>query len=160
MIMQRHTVGLLWPLPMLHVQGAVELSRTASKVALGTRATSVLKELEALTGGDPLGVPVYVMATDLNSDERPLQIAWRAVYLDAVKSSNGGHPEGMRFRWPATLQMPMPGDTHWNAFVHVCSFAALGASGTVPITALRDWVRKELLHEYFIPLRPQIVCAL
>lgn len=160
MIWKKHTVGLLWPLPVLLLESTVQYSRTVSKVALGTRSTSVLEELGRLTGSDPLGVPVYFVAIDRNDDERPLRILWQAEYLDAVKPSNGGHPEGMRFRPPAALQMPMSGNTHWNAFAHVCSFSALRAGGSVTIVDLRDWERKENLHGFFTPNRPQIVCAL
>lgn len=160
MIKHRHPVGLLWPLPELYLRDAVRLSKTTRKVALGTRALAVLEELVTLTDSHPLGLPVYLVATDRNSDERPLQIVWHATFLDAVKPSNGGHPEGMRFRPAATLHTPMPGDTHWNSFVHLCSFETMAAGVSTPITELREWAHSQCFHESFVPSRPHVVYAL
>ena len=94
-------VLLLAPVPLEHLLDAGAVCGAEGKVAFGSRAWEVFRELDVEQKGAP--VEVFIYASGDPSSER-LEVSWQGRYVGHVQGKNGAHPEGLRFRPSSTAQ--------------------------------------------------------
>src|SRR5713101_8371343 len=109
-------VALLAPVPLEHLLDARTVCETQGKVAFGSRAWEVLRELDVLRHGLPVDVYIYPSHTD---QPLSLEASWQAVYIRQVDSDGGAHPQGMQFRPPSTAKYPSDNEGFWAIFWEV-----------------------------------------
>lgn len=109
-------IALLAPVPLVHLQDGVETCASKGKVAFGSRAWEVFRELDELRAGRD--IPALIYASMANSDG-PAVVSWQAQYIGHVDSRNGAHPAGMEFRPPSTVEYASDNLGWWAVFWEV-----------------------------------------
>ena len=84
-----------------------------SKVAFGSRAWEVFRELDAERNDAPVQVFIYASG---DPDSERLEVSWQGRYIGHVQGKNGAHPDGLRFRPPSTAKYPSDNKGHWAVF--------------------------------------------
>lgn len=147
------TVALLAPVPMVHLEDGEGKCQEMGKVAFGSRAWEVFRELDALRNKEPVPVLIYASMTDIDG---PPSVTWRARYLGHVHSKNGAHPDGMKYRPPSTGEHPSDNVGHWAVFWEVDELHRLRADEIILIKSLQGLSGKYYKPE-FVPEGPIIV---
>ena len=106
-------VALLAPVPLEHLIDAVTVCNVEGKVAFGSRAWEVFRELDNERNGVP--VNVYIYASGDPSSEK-FEASWYGRYIGHVQGKNGTHPEEMIFRPSSTAKYPGDNKGHWAVF--------------------------------------------
>jgi hypothetical protein len=133
-----HHFALLAPVPLEHLQSALEVATREGFVAFGTRKFELLRKLDELREGDPVPALIYPSAEgDLS--KLTFLVCWYGWYVGSVETANGKHPLDMKHRPPTTAQYPNDNSGYWAAFWHVQGLRelpknkriAIGKIGTV-----------------------------
>ena len=147
--------ALLAPVPLEHLENGVDICRREGKVAFGSRAWEVFRELDTLRDGKPLSAYIYASKSDADG---PPTVTWHAKYIGHVESKNGAHPEGMRFRSPSTGNYENDNKGWWAVFWEVASLELLPESKQLLIKELRS--RSGACYKPdFVPEGPIIILA-
>lgn len=144
-------VALLAPVPLVHVEDGAEVCARQGKVAFGSRAWQLFRELDALRHDRP--VEVYIYAS--HSPETACDVTWRARYVRHVQSDGGAHPEGMRFRPPSTGLHPSDNTGHWAVFWEVEELERLPEP--IAIGGLRGLGKPTAYARSFVPEGPVLI---
>ena len=147
-------IALLAPVPIAHLESGLEICDREGKVAFGSRAWEVFRELESCTGGKP--VSVYIYASYEHADGPPAA-TWMARYAGHVESNHGAHPDGMRYRPPTTADYPADNLGHWAVFWEVESLRRLGEDDWIPTHAFGGYGKKGKYKKGFVPEGPLVV---
>src|SRR5271165_4626711 len=91
-------IALLAPVPLVHLTSGRTTAEREGKVAFGSRAWEVFRQLDHERKG--MAVDVYIYAS--HSDDPRAIASWCARYVGQVESIAGAHPAGMRYRPPST----------------------------------------------------------
>lgn len=148
------TVALLAPVPIEHLRDAIAVCEAEGKVAFGSRAWEVFRELDAERHGAPVDVYIYPSG-DPKSEK--LEASWYGRYVGHVESKNGAHPEGMRLRPPSTAKYPADNKGHWAVFWELDQIRELPAIERI---STGDFVGHKTGKQYkknFVPEGPLIV---
>jgi hypothetical protein len=113
----------------VHLQDAVDVCKSEGKVAFGSRAWEVFRQLDVERNGAPVDVYIYA-SVDPTADR--LEASWYARYTGHVEGKNGAHPDGMRFRPPSTAINPSDNKGHWAIFWEVDSLLELEPEKRIP----------------------------
>jgi hypothetical protein len=148
------SVALLAPVPLGHLESGLEVCSGQGKVAFGSRAWEVFRELDAVRVG--LQVDVYIYASWAGPQE-VRAASWRAVYVGHVVSVGGGHPDGMRFRPPTTEQNESDNAGHWAVFWEVRDLRRLDAEQFLPTGQFTGRGKKRAYRDNFAPEGPLLV---
>lgn len=130
----REVAGLLAPVPETHLRDAEDICRARGKVAFGSRAWEVFRELD-LQGGYGLPVLIYASHSDLGLG---LTVTWRATYEGHVESRGGAHPEGDLYRPASATEGGEDQAGYWAIFWEVSNLRAFPQPEHVQIRNLRD----------------------
>lgn len=149
-------VALLAPVPLEHLQSAVDVCAKEGKVAFGSRAFEALDRLRTEAGDAPCDVLIY--ASDGKASGPP-KVTWRARYERFVEAKVGRHPEGMKYRPPTTANYSGDNHGHWYIFWEVSDLWELSDSDQIEISKLNAISSKKKLAKTFIPIGPIIVQA-
>ncbi|MGH9577450.1 MAG: hypothetical protein ACRD3R_08430, partial [Terriglobales bacterium] len=95
------------------MEDGLHVCQSKGKVAFGSRAFEVFRELDAARDGAP--VRVFIYASGDPSSER-LEASWSGSYVRWVEVPNGAHPDGMTYRPPSTAKYPGDNKGHWAGF--------------------------------------------
>lgn len=125
------TSAILAPVPLIHLQGGVEVCEREGRVAFGSQAWSFFTHLD---DHDGLGDPVLIYASHAD-DPRP-GITWIASYLGYVHSKGGAHPSRDRYRPPSCRREDRQG--YWAGFYEVADLRQLASNDEIPIGTLHD----------------------
>jgi hypothetical protein len=106
-------VALLAPIPLAHLRDALAVCEAQGRVAFGSRAWEIFRELDEERGEAPVDAFIYASH---DPDSELFEISWRGRYSRQVPAKNGGHPDGMRFRPASTSTDPSDNKGHWAIF--------------------------------------------
>jgi hypothetical protein len=147
-------VALLAPVPLVHLLDGKEVAEREGRVAFGSRAWELFRELDALRKG--LAVDVYVYAS--HAEAPPLaEASWHARYVGHVESSNGAHPSGMRYRPPSTGVNPADNLGHWAVFWEVEALQQLPSGRRIRLSDLTGFGKKKAYGPTFVPEGPLLI---
>lgn len=146
-------VALLAPVPLIHLTDGAVVCQAKGKVAFGSRAWEVFRDLDRARVGEAVDVLIY--ASHANSDG-PASVTWRAKYIGHVEAKNGAHPEGMKYRPPSTAEHPSDNVGFWAVFWEVADLYELSADEITPVKELQGMAGK-YFKASFVPEGPIIV---
>lgn len=147
-------VALLAPVPLEHLIDALAVCKTAGKVAFGSRAWEIFRELDIERHG--FAVNVYIYASGDPSSEK-LEVSWCGRYIGHVEGKNGAHPEGMKFRPPSTAKYPTDNKGHWAVFWELDQLQELEAQDCIPTGNFVGYKTGKQYKKNFIPEGPLLV---
>ena len=143
-------LALLAPVPFVFLPEGEELCRRKGKVAFGSRAWELFRELDNLRDGLPVEVFIYASQTD----DPSLVVSWHGYYIGSVESDNGAHPEGRKYRPAYTTKDGEDRAGYWGVFWEV---ADLKPTPPIPIGKLRGHGAKKAYGTPFVPEGPIII---
>jgi hypothetical protein len=147
-------VALLAPVPVDHLLDGQAVAETEGRVAFGSRAWQVFRDLDKLRKGYP--VDVYIYASHGGGD-REFTTSWHARYVGHVESENGAHPAGMRYRPPSTGQSPSDNKGHWAVFWEVEELQQLPEKERISLADLTGFGQKKTYGHAFPPEGPILI---
>ncbi len=146
--------ALLAPVPLVHLRDAVAVREAEGKVAFGSRAWEVFRELDAARNGAPVDVYIYASG---DPDSERLEASWYGRYIGHVEGRNGAHPDGMRYRPPSTAKYPSDNKGHWAVFWELDQLRELSASECIPTGQFIGHKTGKQYKKNFVPEGPLIV---
>jgi hypothetical protein len=147
-------VALLAPVPHEHLIDGADVVCAEGRVAFGSRAWEVFRELDGLRKG--LAVDVYLYASHLEPPD-PLEASWRARYVGHVESVGSAHPAGMRYRPPSTAKYPNDNSGHWAVFWEVDDLAELPTHRRIQIAQMTGFGKPKRYGHPFVPEGPILI---
>ena len=147
-------VALLAPVPLIHLMDGADVAKREGRVAFGSKAWEVFRELDTLRRGAPVDVYLYASHT-----EGPLLFAttWRARYIGQVESVNGAHPAGMRYRPPSTARYPSDNQGHWAIFWELEALSEVAAGERQRLRDFTGFGKRRPYGGNFVPEGPLLV---
>ena len=101
-----------------------------------------------------MDVYIYASAREANSDAAP---SWRATYIGFVPSSNGSHPNGMRFRPKSTKTYALDNEGHWGLFWEVKDLKPTTSKNLFDIAEMTGFGKKRRYSKFFVPEGPILI---
>jgi hypothetical protein len=147
-------ICLLAPVPLEHLEGGLKVCQSKGKIAFGSRAFEVFRELDAHRDTKP--VTVFIYASGNLTDER-LETSWTGNYVRWLEVSNGAHPDGMTYRPPSTANYPSDNKGHWAGFWEVKDLRKLGPEERIPTGQFVSFKSGKQYKNNFIPEGPLLV---
>ena len=146
-------IALLAPVPLVHLQDGLEICKSKGKVAFGSRAWEVFRELDTLRAGGEVPVLIYASMTD---SDGPAVVSWQAQYIGQVDSKNGAHPAGMEYRPLSTAENTSDNLGWWAIFWEVRGLTEIPEEQRVPVQVIQSRT-DQFYKPSFIPEGPIIV---
>jgi len=146
-------VALLAPVPHEHLQDGAQICQREGRVAFGSRAWELFRELDRLRGHLP--VDVYVYAS--HSNALTFDVSWHARYIGHVHSINGAHPAGSKCRPPSTFKYADDNQGYWAIFWEVEDLRELSREDRIAIKTLRGYGRRAAYGKNFVPEGPILI---
>lgn len=147
-------IALLAPVPYEHLESGKPICDKEGKVAFGSMAWEVFRELDKERNG--ASVNVYIYASDSPNSEE-LEVSWIGRYIGHVESKNGTHPDGMRFRPPSTAKNPGDNKGHWAVFWELDELRELEPSECKPTGAFTGYKSKKQYKKNVVPRGPLLI---
>ncbi len=145
--------ALLAPVPLMHLGEGRDTCIAQGKVAFGSRAWEVFRDLDEKRHNQP--VDVYIYASMEHADGSPAA-TWRAEYIGHVEAKMGAHPAGMRYRPLSTANYPSDNYGHWAVFWEVTNLRMVDDNEQVLVKDLQG-VGGNYFKPEFIPQGPIII---
>ena len=146
-------VALLAPVPLEHLMDGAPVVKTQGRVAFGSRAWEVFRELDALRAGQ--SVDVYIYAS--RSDDSQLEASWHGRYIGHVESVGGAHPAGMKYRPPSTQKSPADNVGHWAIFWELDTLHELAPTERLRVSDFTGFGKRKQYGIGFVPEGPLLV---
>ena len=147
-------VALLAPVPEVHLLSGMNTLASEGKLAFGSSAWGVFRELDERTAG--MDVDVYIYASE-SSKPGPPKVLWRASYLGHVESRNGAHPDGMTYRPQSTRENAQDNRGHWAIFWEIDGLQELQKDEAIPMNLFRGLSSGKPFVSSFVPHGPTLV---
>jgi len=137
-----------------HLIDGVDVCAAEGKVAFGSRAWEVFRELDGLRRGMPVDAYIYPSRAD-----GPLhyEIRWTARYIGHVASVGGAHPDDMRYRPPSTAKHAVDNCGHWAVFWEVQDLHELPTADHIRVCDLCGFRKSGSYKRNFVPERPILI---
>ena len=146
--------ALLAPVPYEHLVSSLDTIAAEDKVALGSRAWEVFRELDDSLQGAI--APVLIYASHEGAPFPP-KVSWKASYLGHCEAKGGKHPAGMQYRPESTEKYPMDNAGHWAVFWEVSELQQLSVSEQIPISSLKSATTGKNFASSFRPEGPTVI---
>jgi hypothetical protein len=140
-------VALLVPVPLEFLLDGQRVGEREGKVAFGSRAWQVFRELEELRSGHPVDVYIYASHTD---GPLVLDVTWHAEYMGHVDSIAGAHPAGMQYRPPSTGKYANDNEGHWAVFWEVQGLRQLPTPNRLRLADLAGFAKRNAYRPGFV----------
>ena len=147
-------ICLLAPVPLEHLEDGLHVCQSKGKVAFGSRAFEVFRELD--THRNQMPVKVFIYASGNPTDER-LDASWTGNYVRWVEVPTGAHPDGMMYRPPSTAKYPGDNKGHWAGFWEVTGLQKLEPIARIPTGQFVGFGSGKQYKKNFIPKGPLLV---
>ncbi|NSY16305.1 hypothetical protein [Neorhizobium sp. AL 9.2.2] len=152
MIMQ--SVALLAPVPEEHLISGLVTQEKTGKVAFGSRAFQVFRDLDDLRDNQPVDVYIYASASAKFGLPK---VRWIAQYNVHVEAQGGGHPDGRRFRPESTFKYGTDNQGFWAVFWEVSELRELSKQEAIAIDKFRGFRSRKSFVSGFIPEGPLLI---
>ena len=146
--------ALLAPVPEEHLVAGSAVADMYGKVAFGSRAWEVFRNLDVLRGDHP--VTAYLYASHPVEHRGP-KVTWEGLYVGHVESRGGAYPGSKRLRPPTTAEYQEDRAGYWAVYWHVSSLQPLDADEWVDIADLRNFKTQRRYGQGFVPEGPIVV---
>lgn len=115
--------AILVPVPEVHLVSGLETCESEGKVAFGSDAWELFRQVDEMRKGQAVEVFIYPSHSD---SDKPLQMsaAWHGIYVGHIPSRRGRYPGDKRFR-PASTQTDRP---NWAVFWEIESLSEVPLS--------------------------------
>lgn len=147
-------VALLAPVPLEQLIDGMAVCDRQGKVAFGSRAEEIFRQLDRLRHGQPVEVYIYASCAPGRSS---CKVSWRGIYLGYVEGRHGAHPQGMQFRPPSTARYEDDNDGLWPVFWEATQLWELAAQEHIPMCRFYGWDNRRFFDNNFIPEGPILV---
>ncbi len=148
------SAALLTSVPLEHLIDGRDVCSAEGKVAFGSRAWQVFRDLDAIRKGEPVNVYIYASHAD---DPFTFEATWQASYTGHVESIGGAHPAGMRYRPPSTRQYANDNDGFWAVFWAVELLRELPPKDRIRIEKFCGLGKRRGFTRGFVPEGPLLV---
>jgi hypothetical protein len=147
-------IALLAPVPLEHLLDGRDVSASEGKVAFGSRAWQVFRELDAIRKG--MAVDAYIYASH---GDGPLsfEASWHARYIGHVESVRGAHPAAMRYRPPSTAKYGTDNEGFWAVFWEVEELREIAPDDRIPVRMFCGVGKSKAYSRGFVPEGPLLV---
>jgi hypothetical protein len=146
--------ALLAPVPYEHLASALDTCSKMGKVAFGSRAWEVFRDLDHHADG--LNPPVLIYASH-DAAPFPPAATWTASYVGYVEGRGGRHPAKMDFRPASTEKDGGDAAGHWAIFWETSDLRHLGPDAAVNIGSLVGLHSGKSFDAGFRPLGPVLI---
>jgi len=144
-------VALLAPVPNVFLkQGQALCESRKGKVAFGSRAWELFRDLDDIRCG--ADVDVYIYASQIQG---PPAVTWRARYIGAVEGINGAHPEGYKYRPEFVKADGEDRNAYWAIFWEVADLKPLDEP--IAIKDLHGFKTGKGFSKTLIPEGPMLI---
>ncbi len=147
-------VALLAPVPLEHLVSGWAVARSEGKVAFGTRAWKVFRDLDELRERMPVDAYLYASQT---TQSRALEVSWQAVYVGQIESIGGAHPDGMRYRPSSTAKYANDSVGKWAVFWEVRDLREITPKKRLALACLSGFGKKRAYGPAFWPEGPLLI---
>ena len=147
-------VALLAPVPLEHLIAGAEVCERHGRVAFGSRAWELFRELDGLRDDKPVAVYIYASHSDSSLS---LKVSWHARYIGHVESIGGAHPDGMKYRPSSTEKYPNDKKDHWAVFWEVEKLRKLVPHDRIQTKEFCGFARRKKYDRNFVPEGPIII---
>ena len=152
-------VGILAPVPAVHLKAALETCAAAGRVAFGSDAWEALQRADEKYGK---GIPVLIYPTHHHGDpdrlSDPGYVNFRGVFVEITMAHHGGRHPDPTIRPRTTIEGPTH-DTAWAMFWEVSDLVHLTKRDRIAITDLTAERGHKPFVKGFVPLGPMLVKA-
>jgi len=124
------------------------------RVAYGSRAWEVFRELDGLKKGIPIDAYIYASHTD---GPPSFEASWYGRYIGHVESVGGAHPAGMRYRPPSTAQYPSDNLGYWAVFWEVEQLREFASDERLRLADFTGFGKRRAYATLFVPEGPLLV---
>lgn len=144
--------AILAPVPEIHLLSGLETCENEGKVAFGSDAWELFREVDDIRKGKEVEVFIYPSHAD---SDKPLLMsaAWHGIYVGQVPSRRGRYPGDKRFR-PESSQTDRP---DWAVFWEIQNLYELPASAQIPLASFVSASKKSNGDRRSIPHGPMLV---
>lgn len=144
--------AILAPVPEIHLISGLETCEKEGKVAFGSDAWELFREVDEMRKGSE--VEVFIYPSHLDSD-KPLLMsaAWHGIYVGQMLSRRGRYPGDKRFR-PESTQSDRP---NWAIFWEMENLCELPATERIPIPSFVSASKKITGDRRSLPHGPMLV---
>jgi hypothetical protein len=147
-------VALLASVPSEHLLDGRTTAESEGKVAFGSRAWEVFRELDVHRKGMPVDVYIYASHHDGNPE---FEVSWHARYIRHVESTMGAHPDGMKYRPLSTGKYPNDNSGHWAVFWEVEDLQPLLKEQRISLAQFTGFGKKKPYEHAFPPEGPLLI---
>ncbi len=140
--------AILAPVPEMHLKSGEETCDREQKVAFGSQAWELFREVDKLRNGDDVEVFIYAS----QAKKAILEVTWHGVYIGHKDSRNGRYPGDKKFR-PSSSASDSP---TWAVYWEVRDLKELPEADCIQIVSLRGF-RKKSNYQSFIPDKPLLI---
>ena len=148
-------IALLAPVPLVHLTDGIEVCERMGKVAFGSRAWEVFRNLDELRADKEVQVLIYASMANVDG---PARASWNASYIGHVESRNGAHPDGMTFRPASTERYQSDNLGFWAVFWEIANLTRLPEQQQIEVNAIQGQ-NGNYFKPSFVPEGPIIVQA-
>ncbi|MGV8997281.1 MAG: hypothetical protein ACOH12_10090 [Parvibaculaceae bacterium] len=146
--------ALLAPVPYEHLASALDTCSEMGKVAFGSRAWEVFRDLDQQADG--LNPPVLIYASH-DAAPFPPMVSWTASYVGHVEGRGGRHPAKLDFRPASTEKYASDNAGHWAIFWEVGDLRHLGPDAGIKVGSLVGLHSGKSFDAGFRPLGPVLI---
>jgi hypothetical protein len=147
-------IALLTPVPLEHLVAGLVVVAKQGRVAFGSRAWELFRELDLKRHGMP--VDVYIYASHTNESPRS-EVSWHGLYIRHVDSVNGAHPEVMRYRPQSTTKYDNDNQGKWVIFYELEQLRELKPSERLLVGSLKGLGERRSYYQSFVPRGPLFI---
>lgn len=145
----RQDIALLTPVPLEHLTDGADVARERGKVAFGSRAFEVFRNLDGLR--KELPVDVYIYAS--HAEGRPkFEVSWHGAYVGVVENPRASD---LDYRPPSTLGEENLG--YWALYWHVQNLRQVPSEERIPIRELIPLGKTKPYGRGFAPEHPILI---
>jgi hypothetical protein len=147
-------IALLAPVPLEHLVDGQKAVESEGKVAFGSRAWEVFRELDTRRKGIPVDVYIYASHSD---GQREFEVSWHGRYIGHVEGKMGAHPDGMKYRPLSTGKYPNDNSGHWAVFWEIEDLRPLPKERRIVLASLTGFGKKKPYGHAFPPEGPLLI---
>ena len=151
-------VGILVPVPAVHLKSALTTCKQMGRVAFGSNDTKLFERASEEYGE---GLPLLIYPTQQPPDSEKLSdpgfISFRGSYVGTISAVDGKHPK--QSNRPSSTVEESSADAEWEMFWEIADLRYLAKIDQIATTNLNSERTGKPLSPAFVPRGPILVKA-